>query len=95
MRSEDMAEHSRHLTGTANRLALLYSDSSITVFAHENTDSIGRDIAEVCEARDEADRNESRPGSLTRIARVRVEVLEIVDDPTAKAAANLCPKCGK
>lgn len=74
------------------RLALLYSDGSL---------GIGMPGAPAESFRDEAifsDKNETDPANFTQIVRVRLEVIEVVETPSAVAAAGrggICAACGR
>jgi hypothetical protein len=57
------------------RLALIYPDGSITVLGESTGIDAARNEAEL------ADRGERDPACLTKIARIELKLLEIVDEP--------------
>ncbi len=70
---------------TEERLALLYSDGSITVLKP------GSDIGAA-----RRDRKFVSGLTSTKIATVQVEVLDILDDPAKPTPKDdVCPHCGK
>lgn len=62
--------------GCQEALALLYSDGTASILLPE------ADLARAEEEREFVDGREQTTGNLSRIAKVRVEVLEILADPT-------------
>ena len=74
------------------RLALIYSDGSMGIVEPGTT------LDEAWQEALAADRNENDPAHFTRIAMVKVEIVEIVDTPAlglAQAPAKIaCPHCG-
>ncbi len=70
------------------RLALLYSDGSFGVFAADIT------IEKARKEREFVDVNEKDPARLTKIGRVRLEIIETFDADSATDAPR-CPTCGR
>lgn len=62
------------------RLALHYSDGSMTVLAATTPENTARHDREM------ADLHEARPGHLTNIVRVRFEIVEVVEENRRGAA---------
>ena len=67
-------------------LALIYSDGSMGIFSKETTlnDALEEAIA--------SDRGETDSSHFSKLARVDVTVIEIIDTPSI--AQKLCPTCG-
>jgi hypothetical protein len=78
------------------RFALLYSDGSIGIL------NDAKSLDDALEEAKIADANEDEINHLTKVARVRVDVVEIVFDPTISAAhartsqgRGKCKTCGR
>lgn len=67
--------------------AILYSDGSVNCLVSE-------DLETVREQSCDDDKREDDPAHLSQIARVRIEVLEVIPHPKAKKGAP-CPHCGQ
>lgn len=70
----------------SERIALLYADGSISVYGPEF-----HSVDEACRNRRSDDGKETDPEKLTKVARINVDVIEIIDEP----AAETCPTCGR
>ena len=74
------------------RLALLYSEGSLGIALP------GAAVATLREDAILSDRNEADPAHFTQVVRVRLEVIEVVETPSAVAAAahgGACAACGR
>lgn len=69
-------------------LALVYSDGAYAVLSQETT------LAEALAERDVGDRGERDPARRTKVARVRLEVVEIVAD-ASPTRGLFCAACGR
>lgn len=78
----------RTMNEAANHLALLYSDGSMGILSPETT----LDMAKA--ERVHVDHNETRPEHLTKIVRVRVDVIEIIPIGMTETS-NRCLTCGR
>lgn len=63
----------KFITGTVERLALLYSDNSAGIL-HE-----GCTVQDADAERQFSDKNERESAHRTRVARVRVTIIEVID----------------
>lgn len=72
------------------RLALLYSDGSMGVLGE------GATIEQARKEREFVDKG-ARRADLTKIGRITIDVITVVDDPAAPAPASAaaCPTCGR
>jgi hypothetical protein len=69
------------------RFAILYSDGSIGI------GTPGESLEGAIKTAADDNKGESRPENLAKVARVRIEILEIITTPGAKPHAAECPCC--
>lgn len=74
--------------GRFERLAIIFSDGSVVIGTEKET------LAQIQKQCAGDNKNETRPGKLARVARVRIEIIEFVADEQP-AHNQTCPTCGR
>jgi hypothetical protein len=76
-----------HATASDERYAILYSDGSIGI------GTPGESLEHAIKTAADDNKGERRPENLANVARVRIEILEIITTPGAKPHSAECPCC--